>query len=992
MIKSKGILTISIISLFAVESAYAAIASSGYVDQQVGTKISEVHANTVANDETANVVTSISAEGNTVTATKGITAEETKNKVKTIRTDGTATDTAYPSEKAVATALDAKQDKLEGEVLTNTATGSGSVSTGGADPVTTSNAIAIGDLASAQNGGISLGSASSALSDGVSVGTQSSASGQAVVIGAESSASGLSSIAIGSFASADAEHAIQLGAGTNSEANTLSVGFDEENNYKLLGIDGKIPAERLPFEGDVLTNTATGKNSVSTGWAFPVSAADAFAVGIAASAGTGAMAIGSGSSASGQGMAVGQKAKALKEGSFAIGQGAISDASYSSAIGTMATASAERAIQIGQGTNSEANTFSVGLDGTNNYKLLGSDGKIPAERLPFTGDVLTNTATGSNSFSTGGATAASAANSIALGNGANTNASSSVAVGASSSASAKRTTVLGASATAGGEDALAVGAQAQAAGNSSTAVGTGASSTGSASVALGGGANSQADNAIQLGAGTNSEANTLSVGLDGTNNYKLLGSDGKIPAERLPFEGDVLTNTATGTDSFSTGGANVTTGNLSLAIGVDAATGSSGEVAVGAAAMSGGYSSVAVGNAADATGGNAVAVGQNSLADSMNSTAVGQGAKSTANGGTALGHNAKVTAEHAIQLGAGTNSEANTLSVGFDEDNNYKLLGIDGKIPAERLPFEGDVLTNTATGSNSFSTGGAFPVSGDAAAAIGVGATVQNSGTAIGYLTSSGGSGVALGARASSNKTGGVSMGSDSAVEGNGGIAVGMGAQSAGEQSISIGMGAGALSNYAIQLGHGMNAEANTLSVGLSTSNNYKLLGSDGKIPAERLPAATASTLGGVKSGGDVSISSTGAVSVVSSLKAVQDANGDNIAATYATKDSVEDLQANKVKVDWTTSNVNKVLVIGSDSNYPDVYGKVTVAKITENFLDNAIKNKLSNAVTSVATSGSGAVVTGFSKSGNSMTVTKSNVKIPVGSATATTYATIWVE
>lgn len=451
-----------------------------------------------------------------------------------------------------------------------------------------------------------------------------------------------------------------------------------------------------------------------------------------------------------------------------------------------------------------------------------------------------------------------------------------------------------------------------------------------------------------------------------------------LDAKQDKLEGEVLTNTATGSGSLSTGGANVTTGSSSLAIGVDAATGSSGEVAVGAAATSGGYSSVAVGNAADATGGNAVAVGQNSLADSMNSTAVGQGAKSTAT--------------YAIQLGAGTNSEANTFSVGLGNSNNYKLLGADGKIPAERLPFEGDVLTNTATGSYSFSTGNASPASAGSAVAIGENATVQSGGTAIGYLTSSGASGVALGARASSNKMGGVSVGFGSAVEGDMGIAVGTGAQSAGGSSISIGVAAKAQANYAVQLGSGTNSEANTLSVGLDGTNNYKLLGSDGKIPAERLPVATSSTLGGVKSGGDISISSTGAVSVVSALKAVQDANGANIAATYATKNSLNELNNNKVQKDWTTSNVNKVLVIGSDENYPDVLGKVTVARITENFLDNAIKNKLSNAVTSVATSGSGAVVTGFSKSGNSMTVTKSNVKIPVGSATATTYATIWVE
>lgn len=318
-------------------------------------------------------------------------------------------------------------------------------------------------------------------------------------------------------------------------------------------------------------------------------------------------------------------------------------------------------------------------------------------------------------------------------------------------------------------------------------------------------------------------------------------------------------------------------------------------------------------------------------------------------------------------------------------------------LDAKQDKIEGEVLTNTATGSGSVSTGGANVAATTDSVVIGNGSSVadsSNSSVVVGYgssVASDANNSSVFGASASSSGRTGVAIGSFAQVTEDAGVAVGFGAV-AGNASIALGGGAVSSAEHAIQLGYGENNEANTLGVGFSTLKNYKLLGSDGKIPAERLPVATSSTLGGVKSGGDISISSTGAVSVVSALKAVQDANGANIAATYATKNSVEDLQANKVKVDWTTSNVNKVLVIGSDSNYPDVYGKVTVAKITENFLDNAIKNKLSNAVTSVATSGSGAVVTGFSKSGNSMTVTKSNVKIPVGSATATTYATIWVE
>ena len=72
---------------------------------EVGSKLSSISGSTSG---TGNVVTSVSASGSTVSATKGITAEETKNKVTSVRAASSATDTAYPSEKAVATALATK--------------------------------------------------------------------------------------------------------------------------------------------------------------------------------------------------------------------------------------------------------------------------------------------------------------------------------------------------------------------------------------------------------------------------------------------------------------------------------------------------------------------------------------------------------------------------------------------------------------------------------------------------------------------------------------------------------------------------------------------------------------------------------------------------------------------------------------------------------------------------------------------------------------------
>lgn len=60
----------------------------------------------------------------------------------------------------------------------------------------------------------------------------------------------------------------------------------------------------------------------------------------------------------------------------------------------------------------------------------------------------------------------------------------------------------------------------------------------------------------------------------------------------------------------------------------------------------------------------------------------------------------------------------------------------------------------------------------------------------------------------------------------------------------------------------------------------------------------------------------------------------------------------------------------------------------------NTVANMKQDTLTSsnVTTSGTGAVVTAVSASNGVVTVTKSNVQIPVGSSSATTYANIWVQ
>ena len=507
MIKNLFTFGVYLLFLCSIKTSFAAIASKGYVDQQVDGRLTEINVSTSGE---GNVVTEISTSGGNISVNKGINAETVDNKVNSIRSVDEATDVNYPSEKAVATVLDSKQDKY----ITS---GSGTLvgnDTSGTHPAS----VAVGYGATANNYGTSLGS---------------------------SAVTAVSAIAIGNSAEATAENAIQLGSGTNAEANTFNVG-----DYKLLGSDGKIPTERMP--DGLLTNTATGSGSFSTADATPVTSAEAVAIGKNANAGSSAVSIGSGANASGgAGVALGYNSSVNNYDGVAIGRAANSGLS-SIAIGAGASSSADSAIQLGQGTNTQAKTFNVGFGASTNYKLLNSDGKIPTERMPD--GLLTNTATGSGSFSTADATPVTSADAVAIGKNANAG-SSAVSIGANSTTGVQSVAIganissypgavaIGEAVKANSYDAIVIGRSASSAAGYDVVIGTDAvaSSIGSVTIgyssntsaanaiAIGTSAKATAENAIQLGGGTNAEANTFNV-----RGYKLLNSDGKIPTERLP--------------------------------------------------------------------------------------------------------------------------------------------------------------------------------------------------------------------------------------------------------------------------------------------------------------------------------------------------------------------------------------------------------------------------------------------------------------------------
>lgn len=106
-------------------------------------------------------------------------------------------------------------------------------------------AYAAGEGSTAEEAGTAIGYNSSAMNYSVSYGFSADASGMySVAYGASSQTTGDYSTAIGYNAHAMAEHAIQIGYGNNTEAHTMRVALDQNNNLLLLDENGDIPAER----------------------------------------------------------------------------------------------------------------------------------------------------------------------------------------------------------------------------------------------------------------------------------------------------------------------------------------------------------------------------------------------------------------------------------------------------------------------------------------------------------------------------------------------------------------------------------------------------------------------------------------------------------------------------------------------------------------------------------------------------------------------------
>lgn len=324
---------------------------------------------------------------------------------------------------------------------------------------------------------------------------------------------------------------------------------------------------------------------------------------------------------------------------------------------------------------------------------------------------------------------------------------------------------------------------------------------------------------------------------------------------------------------------NTTTQSASVSIKGNAAT-SQYCVNVGVATKAGGGS------------GYATAVGYYARATDTSAIAIGESTNATHSNAIAIGGSAQATATAAIQLGRGANDVPATFKVGLGGYGNYTLLNSDGTIPTDRLPNAinkystmpaaasanvGWIVQFTGTTDSTYTHGYIYECKAQGTdpetyaweavevQAGGGSGLPDQTGQSGKFLTTDGtdaswsdkplvnkatnpGAITILGSAA--NTMSAINIGLDSNTSGNGialgaysgvttqsgGIALGYYAKVGPNSNFSTALGGGAeaYAENAIQLGWGRNSTAQTFSVALSSSNNYRLLDSDGTIPTDR--------------------------------------------------------------------------------------------------------------------------------------------------------------
>jgi hypothetical protein len=281
-----------------------------------------------------------------------------------------------------------------------------------------------------------------------------------------------------------------------------------------------------------------------------------------------------------------------------------------------------------------------------------------------------------------------------------------VAVGYSANAQESGTIAVGCSAQANSENSVAIGRGSNSSGSWGIAIGKDANVTanGSTAIAIGGSSYATGINSIALGTNTRVNSNSEAAVALGAN--AIVNKNGNTAVGSKANVQDVY-GTAVGYQSQAKGTASIAIGMNAktqtagdngynqIAIGKDASTQGKNAIAIGSEAQITDEEGIAVGNSsnsarhgialgtrAEVSDFGGVAIGLNTTSDIVNAVAIGNQSRASGQDSVALGSSAVVAdgAGFAVQLGVGTNSDANTLQF-----LDYKLLYDNGVIPYSRL-------------------------------------------------------------------------------------------------------------------------------------------------------------------------------------------------------------------------------------------------------------------------------------------------------------------
>ena len=613
------------------------------------------------------------------------------------------------------------------------------------------------------------------------------------------------------------------------------------------------------------------------------------------------------------GVAIGEQARALKEGATTLG---VSSRGYGNG-----------AIAVGWQALAGADVYTAGRPGDN----INNDNASTINSYGQWGDMavgLRAMATGGNATALGRSANATAANAIAIGGGdgkaSNDNVENTIAsgqkaaaIGYNATASSTSATALGTKASASAENASAIGTKASASAQNATAVGTDAQASKVRSTAIGYEVRATGNNAVAIGSSDKADRKVVAAGESaiavGTKAQANNDSSTAIGKEALAgntnaialgtsAEGTGDASTAIGKSAQATKAKSIAVGNeaeaaeaSATAIGDGANAEKANAVAIGKGAISGGTSGIAMGNDAQAQAADTIAVGTTSRASNANDSALGNAANATGGGSTAIGYTVNTSGNQAFGAGSNT-SVSGSAAVGI----GYKVTASGDR--AISIGNNDGNNTTSATGSYTVAIGSGTTAGGSGAVAIGknvqnakeyttavgMNLTVSESATAsvlLGYnSTSQGNQTVNIGSTNTTAKAAQYStaIGYKAKTEGKNAIAIGSNPDTGDEliasatNSVAIGTSAQAKAEGATAMGKGAKATAsNSLALGSaanSSADSAVAMGSSASASAQKTVAlglsATASSEKAVALGNSAAASANSAIALGDSAQA----------------------------------------------------------------------------------------------------------------------------